>query len=320
MPAPAPSAESIEFARSRWSRGLRSAYDNWRRQLAAVEGKSPHTVSAYAADVRLALDRLAAAAAASGAGELEPGGVDEPGLRAVVALLNARGQAPRTVARRIAAFRSFCGYLRRRGWLEDDPSRALGAPRAGRRLPRFVPEEELAGLLDGSWPDTPEGRRDHAILELLYATGIRLSELVGLDREDLDLRQGCARVLGKGGKERIVVFGAAARAALERHLEALRAEGAPAAGPLFPGRRGRISPRTVQRAVGKHLARLGRSGGRSPHALRHSFATHMLDHGADLRAIQELLGHAGLGTTQIYTHVSIEALRRGFDAAHPRAR
>ena len=314
-PGPADPEPPDDPARVRWSRSLQSAYDNWVRQLAAVEEKSPHTVAAYSADVRFALERIAATRDEA----LEPTGIDEAGLRAVVALLNARGQAPRSVGRRIAALRSFVRYLRRRGWLEADPAAFLGSPRTGRRLPRFLPEENLTGLLDGPWEETIEGRRDHAILELFYATGIRLSELVGLDVEDLDLPGRTVRVLGKGNRERVVVFGEAAAAALERHL-AGRGEAARGAHPLFGGRSGRISTRSVQRIVGRHLSRLGRAGGRSPHVLRHSFATHMLDHGADLRAIQELLGHAGLGTTQIYTHVSIEALRHGFDAAHPRAR
>jgi integrase/recombinase XerC len=183
-----------------------------------------------------------------------------------------------------------------------------------------VPEEELARLLDGPWGGSLRDLRDHAILELFYGTGIRLSELVGLDRDAVDLRRRSARVMGKGAKERIVVFGAQGAAALAAYLEALRREGAPAAGPLFPGRRGRITPRAVQRIVRRRLAGVGRAGGRSPHALRHSFATHMLDRGADIRVIQELLGHASLSTTQIYTHVSIETLRKAFDEAHPRAR
>jgi integrase/recombinase XerC len=314
-PADVEPTEPEALERGRWSRSLQSTYQNWVRQLAAVEEKSPHTVDAYSADVRFALDRIAS----TREGELEPTGIDEAGLRAVVALLNARGQAPRSVGRRIAAFRSFVRYLRKRGWLETDPGAQLGSPRAGRRLPRFLPEENLTRLLDGPWEESPEGRRDHAILELFYATGIRLSELVGLDREDVDLRQRTLRVLGKGRKERVVVFGEQAAAALAAHLGEGSGRGLGAT-PLFAGRSGRISNRTVERIVGRHLGRLGRAGGHSPHVLRHSFATHMLDRGADLRAIQELLGHAGLGTTQIYTHVSIETLRRGFDAAHPRAR
>ncbi len=175
----------------------------------------------------------------------------------------------------------------------------------------------MKGLLDGPWPDDLRGRRDRAILELFYATGIRLSELILLDREDLDLSGGTARVMGKGRKERIVCFGPPARKALEGYIAAsvVRGEGH----PLFTGATGRrLSPRTVQRRVHLHLSRLARAGGTSPHVLRHSFATHLLDRGAEIRCIQELLGHARLSTTQVYTHVSIEALREAVDRFHPR--
>jgi integrase/recombinase XerC len=305
-------------ARTRtWSDGLRAAWENWTRGLEAIEGKSPLTVRAYGDDVREALDRLAAVAPHP----LEPRDLDEGAVKAWLSFQNARGDAPRSVNRRLAALRSFLGYLLRRGWIEADPTGALRGPKQGRRLPRFLPEEELVRLLDGPWEETPRGRRDHAILELLYATGIRLSELTGLSRDAIDLRRGTVRVLGKGRKERIVLFGEQAGAAVARHVAGLREAGAPAAGPLFPGPAGEpISPRTVQRITDLHLRRMGRAGGHSPHALRHTFATHMLDRGADIRAIQELLGHASLSTTQVYTHVSIETLRRGFDAAHPRAR
>ena len=299
-----------------WSEGLSAAYRNWLRQLEAVEGKSPHTVSAYRADVRVALERLAP----SVPHPLGPEDLTPARSRAYLSFLNAAGQSPRSVGRRLAAFRSFLRYLRGRGWLPHDPTSALQPPRAGRRLPRFVPEEELVRLLDSPWEDSPRGRRDRAIFELLYGSGMRLSELTTLTREAVDLRGRTVRVMGKGRKERLVVFGTQAGEALRAHLEQLRADGVGAGGPLFPGRRGRLSGRTVQRIVRARLLRLGRAGGHSPHALRHSFATHMLDRGADIRVIQELLGHASLSTTQIYTHVSIETLRKAFDEAHPRAR
>lgn len=296
--------------------GLRAAYGNWLRQLAAVEGKSPHTVKAYGSDVRIALLKIASTSRMP----LTPVDLDRSRILAYVSTMNAGGQAPRSVSRRLASLRSFLGYLRSRGWISEDPTRLLHAPRQGRRLPRFVPEEELTRLLDAPWEDSIRGARDHAVMEVLYGTGIRLAELVSLKRDSLDLREGTLRVLGKGAKERIVVLGQGAKTALERHLRVLRENGAPAAGPLFPGRNGAVSPRTVQRIVYAHLKRLSRAGGHSPHALRHSFATHMLDRGADIRAIQELLGHASLGTTQVYTHVSIETLRKAFDESHPRAR
>lgn len=302
--------------RARWSEGLAAAYDNWIRQVEAVEGKSPHTVKAYASDVAAALERLSV----TGSGPLQPIDLDPPRARAYLSWMGASGAAPRSIQRRLAAFRSFCRYLKLREWIPEDPTAGLRLPRAGRRLPRFIPEEELATLLDGDWPEEGASVRDRALVELLYATGMRLSELVGLDREDVDLRRRTARVRGKGNKERVLVFGATGEARLVEYLAQLRENGASLRGPLFPGRKGRISARTVQRIVARHLGRVARAGGRSPHVLRHSFATHMLDRGADIRAIQELLGHASLGTTQVYTHVSIEALRKAFDGAHPRAR
>jgi integrase/recombinase XerC len=316
------SVAPVAPAESRWSDGLRTAFANWVRQLEAVEGRSEHTVKAYASDVRQALDRLSGGVAAEGGptARLEPRHLDAVRLRAYLSFLNASGRSPRSVARKLAAIRSFTRYLRQRQWLEADPTATVRAPRAGRRLPRFVPEDDMLRMLEGPWEDAPRGRRDRAVFELLYATGMRLSELVGLDRDHVDLRARTARVLGKGSKERIVVFGQAAGDALRAHLEDLRRAGESAAGPLFPGRKGRISPRSVQRLVKARLVNLSRSSGHSPHALRHSFATHMLDHGADIRVIQELLGHASLSTTQVYTHVSIETLRKAFHHAHPRAR
>ncbi|MEZ4653932.1 MAG: tyrosine recombinase XerC [Candidatus Eisenbacteria bacterium] len=296
--------------------GLAAAFTNWRRQIAAVEGKSAHTVAAYARDVDTALRTMAN----SVAGPLHVSDLVPARARGYLAWLGAAEVAPRSVTRKLAALRSFCRYLKKRGWIAEDPTAGLRGPRLGRRLPRFVPEEEMQSLLDGDWGDDANAPRDRAILELFYATGMRLSELVGLQRDDLDLRQQTVRVRGKGNKERIVVFGDKAASALETYRGSLREQGRPAGGPLFPGRRGALSARTVQRIVGRHLGRIARAGGRSPHVLRHSFATHLLDRGADIRAIQELLGHASLGTTQIYTHVSVEALRRAFDQAHPRAR
>jgi len=299
-----------------WAPPLLAAYDNWLRQIGAVEGKSAHTVEAYGADVRLALDRIAATVETP----LGPADLTRERVRAWLSLQNLKGSAPRSVMRRLSAVRSFLRYLVKRGLLADDPTADLRSPKLPRRLPRFVPEEDLHALFEAEWGTDESSLRDRAVLELLYGTGMRLSELVGLDRESIDLRARTARVLGKGSKERVVIFGEPAAVAIEAYLGALRARGVPAHGPLFPGRKGRLSGRTVQRLVGAQLKRLARAGGRTPHALRHSFATHMLDRGADLRAIQELLGHESLATTQVYTHVSIEGLRREFDAAHPRSR
>lgn len=295
---------------------LGAAVGNWSEtQLVRVEGKSLLTSRAYASDVTAFL-RWAAARGHEGLAAWKL-----PVLRAYFSLLTSRGLKAASVIRKIAALRSFGRYLRRRGLIETDPAVRLVLPRAGRRLPRFVPESEIQRLLDGDWPQDPRALRDRAILELLYGTGMRLGELVRLDREDIDLVRGTARVLGKGEKERIVCFGPPTGTALRNYLASLEKDSRGRGRPLFMGRSGRrLHPRTVQRRVHLHLGRLARAGGTSPHALRHSFATHLLDHGADIRAIQELLGHANLGTTQVYTHVSIEALREAVDRYHPRSR
>jgi integrase/recombinase XerC len=296
---------------------LAAALRNWsEKQLLAVEGKSPHTASAYASDLHIFL---------AWAGERGNAGAQAwklPVLRAYLSVLTTRGSKPASVIRKVAAFRSFGRYLVRRGLIAADPAARLVLPRKGGRLPRFIPEPEIQKLLNGPWGTDPRGVRDRAILEVLYGTGMRLSELVGLDRQDVDLVAGTARVLGKGGKERLVCFGPPATEALRSHMKAAgMGTGRDVGRAVFTGPSGRrLHPRTVQRRVSLHLGRLARAGGASPHALRHSFATHLLDRGAEIRAIQELLGHASLGTTQVYTHVSIEALREAVDRFHPRSR
>lgn len=297
--------------------GLAAALGNWSQgQLCAVEGKSPHTVASYASDVRLFL------AWSAEHGNAGAAAWKLPVMRAYMSVLTTRGAKPSTVIRKVAALRSFGRYLARRRLIAADPASRLVLPRRGGRLPRFIPEPEIQRLLNGPWGKEERDLRDRAILEMLYGTGMRLAELVGLDREDLDLAAGTARVLGKGGKERQVCFGPPAADALRSYLQASRvATNAGGGQAVFTGPTGkRVHPRTVQRRVARHLGRLARAGGASPHALRHSFATHLLDRGAEIRAIQELLGHASLGTTQIYTHVSIEALREAVDRFHPRSR
>lgn len=284
-----------------------------------VEGKSAHTAEAYESDVRLFLEWAAQSKSIGGLDDLDAW--KRPAMRAYMSHLTTARFSPRSIIRKVAALRSFGRYLVRRGLIESDPASLLTLPRASRPLPRFIPEGELQSLLDGPWPEgDPRSRRDRAIIEMLYATGMRLSELVGLDREDVDLAEGTARVMGKGRKERIVCFGPPARAALSAHLSGA-GTGKGEGHPIFTGPTGkRLSPRTVQRRVHAHLSRLARAGGTSPHVLRHSFATHLLDRGAEIRCIQELLGHSRLSTTQIYTHVSIEALRNAVDRYHPRAK
>jgi integrase/recombinase XerC len=307
--------DAAETSRSEPGGPLSSALRNWAdRQLLKVEGKSPHTASAYASDVRL---YLLWAGKSKTLGDADLGAWQRPVLRAYMSHLTTSRYSARSIIRKVAALRSFGRYLVRRGVIASDPASLLTLPRASRPLPRFIPEGEMKALLDGPWPEDLRARRDRAILELFYATGIRLSELVGLDREDIDIGEGTARVMGKGRKERIVCFGPPAQTALTAYIAASGMTGD--GRPLFIGATGRrLSPRTVQRRVHLHLSRLARAGGTSPHVLRHSFATHLLDRGAEIRCIQELLGHSRLSTTQVYTHVSIEALRDAVDRFHPR--
>jgi integrase/recombinase XerD len=235
--------------------------------------------------------------------------------------------APSSIARALVAVRSFHRFCVDEGLTAQDPSEEIGAPRVPQGLPKALTEPEVEALLDAVEGDDPRARRDRAILETLYATGVRISELVGLDREDLDLTDGLVRVLGKGSKERIVPVGRSARRAILDYL----ARGRPAlerpATRRVPGdplllnaRGGRLSRQSCWTIVTGVGDRVGLEGRLSPHVLRHSCATHMLEHGADIRVVQELLGHASLSTTQVYTKVSPERLRAVYELAHPRAR
>lgn len=287
--------------------------------LARVRGLSEHTVTAYAKDVR----QFAAWVKSERGAEVAAGDVDHVLVRAFLGALRQRGYASRTVARKLASLRAFFRYLLREALIEGDPTGVLRAPRAPRRLPAFFSEEEMRAVLEEQ-EDSFLGRRDRAILELLYSTGIRLAELVGMTLVDLDLREGMIRVLGKGRKERILPLGRRAASALETYLpersECLRRTSKQGEKALWVGRRGTaLTGRSVQRMVRTRLGAVSSLRKVSPHMIRHTFATHMLEHGADLRAVQELLGHESLSTTQIYTHVTTERLKEVYRQAHPRA-
>jgi integrase/recombinase XerD len=236
--------------------------------------------------------------------------------------------APSSIARALVAVRSFHRFCLEEGFLAFDPSEDVGAPRVPQGIPKALTEDEVEALLEGVIGDDARALRDRAIVESLYATGVRISELVGLDRRDLDLEDGLLRVLGKGSKERIVPVGRTAREALARYLVAGRPELArPDRSARGDGeavflntRGGRLSRQSCWKIVRTAGERAGLQGRLSPHVLRHSCATHMLEHGADIRVVQELLGHASLSTTQVYTKVSPERLRAVYEAAHPRAR
>ena len=313
---------------------LAAALAGFRRHLAAERGLSPHTVRAYLGDVSALLHFAAADRHCETLAE-----VDITVLRGWLAGQYQAGQARSTIARRAAAARAFTGFAHRRGWLVADPGAQLGSPKVPRNLPEVLAQEQVSLLLALGGPRAPAEhasvdrgdadavaaavhRRDTAIMELLYATGIRVSELCGLDSGHLDTGRHTVRVLGKRAKERTVPVGLpAVRAVLDwvehgRPVVAVAASGA----ALFLGARGgRIDPRTVRRVVHARIAAAGSVPDTGPHGLRHTAATHLLEGGADLRSVQEILGHASLATTQLYTHVSVDRLIAAYRQAHPRA-
>jgi integrase/recombinase XerC len=243
-------------------------------------------------------------------------------LRAYLAWLHQEGYAKSTIARRVAAVRSWCRFLRRQGVLEGNPADGLRAPRQDKKLPLFLTTDELPRLLETP-PETLLGVRDRAILETLYSAGLRVSELTGLNVEDVDLDAGTATVRGKGKRERLVLLGPPAVEALRQWLAIRGGLAAKRARPpeaLLLNKNGtRLTSRSVGRLLEKYVGASGLDPRSSPHTLRHSFATHLLDAGADIRSVQELLGHRSLATTQIYTHVNTQRLQDSYRKAHPRA-
>jgi len=286
--------------------------------LSSERGGSPLTLKSYREDL-LQLEEFLRSAGCRG-----PAEASSVVLRRFASGLHAAGYAASTVARKLASTRIFYAFGQREGWVRTNPAKPLRSPRRARKLPKFLTGEEIARLLAAPQPRAAGGLRDRAILELMYSSGVRVRELVSLDDADLDLRGATVRVRGKGRRERLGIVGRHARAALEAWLAARPRPGATAARgsrPLFTNKLGgRLSVRGVARLLEKHLAVAGLSGRASPHTLRHSFATHLLDAGADIRSVQELLGHKSLVTTQIYTHVTTSRLLDAFDKAHPRAR
>jgi integrase/recombinase XerC len=296
---------------------LDSARARFADHLRLERGLSPHTVRAYDGDVE-GLLRHAARLRCEQVGDIDVGV-----LRSWLAQLHARGASRSTIARRASAARMFTGWAHRRGLSSTDPGVRLASPKARRPLPEVLRIDDAAAVMRAAAEDeSPLGLRDAAIVELLYATGARVSELCGLDLDDLDAGRRTARVLGKGAKERTIPLGEPAIAAVGSWLARGRPALATAAsGPaLLLGARGaRIDPRTARRVVHQRLAAVDGVPDLGPHGLRHTAATHLLEGGADLRSVQELLGHGTLATTQIYTHVSIERLRATYERAHPRA-
>lgn len=285
-------------------------------QLSATGGASAHTLRAYGGDLTELLAFL------EGHGIKAPGEVHARTLRAFLVELDERSLAPSTIQRKLSAVRAFFRYLEREGLIDRHPATGLRQRRTGRRLPACLELSEVEALLRAPQADSPAGRRDRALFETLYSAGTRAAETVGLDRADIDFPRGLARVRGKGKKERLAPLGRFAIEALEIYLkDPARPRPQPAAaGAVFLNLRGgRLTTRSLGRILSKHALAAGILRHATPHTLRHSFATHLLDRGADLRAVQELLGHAHLVTTQIYTHISIERLRTVYNQAHPRA-
>jgi integrase/recombinase XerC len=306
------------------------------RFLALNRNASAHTVRAYESDLTQFIG-YAAAQADVKKRELQPSQLDREALRGFLGQLHKQGLSRATAARKLAAVRTFLRYLRREEVIEDDPGGLVATPKRDIRMPAHLSEGEMTALLDAPAGDTPLSRRDRAILELFYASGLRLSELTGLDVEDLNLSAKMVRVLGKGRKERIVPFNGSTAKAIRAYLNdreilvtgTARAAPSPKGqldrrgrrrDPLFVNYRGgRLTVRSVDRLVRRYVAASSTRTGISPHALRHSFATHLLQRGADLRAIQELLGHASLSSTQRYTHVNAAQLLEVYRKSHPRA-
>jgi integrase/recombinase XerC len=299
---------------------MASALAAYERHLRSERDLAPHTVRAYLGDVSGMLRHAARL------GHTDVAGLDVRTLRSWLATQQTLGKARTTLARRATAVRVFTAWALRTGLATSDPGALLGSPKAHRTLPSALRRDEARELLEAAAAHaddgSPVGLRDVAILELLYATGIRVGELCGLDVDDLDRERRVVRVMGKGRKERSVPFGKPAERALDAWLSSGRQRLAdPGSGAaLFLGARGRrIDPRAVRTMVHRRLADVPGAPDLGPHGLRHTAATHLLEGGADLRTVQELLGHASLATTQIYTHVTTDRLRQAYRQAHPRA-
>lgn len=279
--------------------------------LRVERNASPHTLRSYTKDLSLVRQAI---------GEKPWEQVTLLDLRQFVAGQREGGLSKVTLARRVASTRSFFRFLHRDGYIPGNPALALTRPKQDRHLPAFLSVEDTARLMEAPQGDSFAACRDRAILETLYSGGLRVSELVGLRVRDVDLIGESLRAIGKGKKERLVPLGSFSVQAIRRYLKTLPDEKNQPDGPLFQNwRHGRLTDRSVRRILNRYLLQVSAALKISPHALRHSFATHLLDRGADLRSVQELLGHSSLTTTQVYTHVTTERLKRVYESAHPRA-
>lgn len=299
---------------------MRPQIGQFLQYLRVERGASPHTLKSYREDLSALADYLADA----NGGTPAPGSITTGELRGFVSALHEAGYAKSSIARRLASVRSFFRFGQREGWAKANPAKALRNPRKNRKLPHWLSTDEVGQLLGAPRGDAALAIRDRAILETLYSAGLRVSELVGLSDGDLDFAAGVVRVRGKGRRERLAPIGSFAVRSLKAWLKVRTLsprEKTGRAAPVFTNRLGtRLTTRSVARMLEKYLKLTGLDTRTSPHTLRHSFATHLLDRGADIRSVQELLGHKSLVTTQIYTHVTTANLKAAYEKAHPRAR
>ncbi|MFO7908351.1 MAG: tyrosine recombinase XerC [Planctomycetota bacterium] len=297
---------------------MQSATARFLRYLQVERNASELTIKSYREDLTTLLEFLGGES-----GEVpRPGDITPLTLRAYVAALYEADYAASSVARHLACLRSFFRFAQREGLAEQNPAKPLRNPRPARKLPHFLTTDEVSQLLEAPSKDTSLGLRDRAMLETTYSAGLRVSELVATNDDDLDLQAGLVRIRGKGRRERLAPLGSHAVRAIEKWLNVRAArDGHEGPRPTFLNRFGkRLTTRSVARMLEKYLKQTSLDTRTSPHTLRHSFATHLLDAGADIRSVQELLGHKSLVTTQIYTHVSTAGLRAAYEKAHPRAR
>jgi len=299
---------------------MNQAIQRYLKYLKVERNSSDLTIKSYREDLAILFEYLSESLGR----EPRPSEITPLDLRTYVAALHEAGYAKSSVARRMASLRSFFRFCQRDGLCDHNPAKPLRNPRRDRKLPHFLTGAEIGKLLSSPPKDTPMGLRDRAIFETLYSAGLRVSELVGTNVDDIDFEEGLVTVRGKGKRERLAPLGKYAVRALQRWLRKRKlANGEPTGigSPVFVNKFGkRLTTRSVGRMLEKYLKLTGLDTRTSPHTLRHSFATHLLDRGADIRSVQELLGHKSLVTTQIYTHVSTAGLRKAYDLAHPRAK
>ena len=285
--------------------------DKFINYLNIEKNASKHTIINYKIDLRVFAAFL---------GDKDISTVDHLALRRFLAELRSKNYAKRTIARKLASLRSFFRFLYREGYIKTNPITAISTPKLDKKLPVFLDVDKVAKLVQCPPDDNEAGLRDRAIMETLYSAGLRVSELVGLDSDDIDFISGVIKVLGKGKKERVVPIGEPALKAIRKYIDKRVAKQVRDKDAVFLNKSGRrLTDRSVRRVINKYIKECSIVEHISPHSLRHSFATHLLDRGADLRSVQELLGHMNLSTTQIYTHVTMERLKDVYDKAHPRA-